>query len=300
MLSRVFAPIKGIFASLLFLLNLLILPCVVIVFTPLCYLIPFSQLRKKALDFLHVTLPIYWVDICNGIIAFIGNTTWDIQGNGTLDINGWYFLLSNHRSWLDILVLQKVFNRKIPTLKFFMKKELLWTLPGAGLACWMMSYPFMTRYTKSYLRKHPERKGKDIEATRRACEKFQDQPITMINYLEGTRFTTEKHASQKSPYKHLLKPKAGGMAFVLATMHHCLHDMINVTIIYPEGTNLWRFLCGKIKKVTVRYEVSPITETWRGDYYNDKNFRVHFQTTLNALWHEKDKLINELKEDDHA
>ena len=60
--------------------------------------------------------------------------------------------------------------------------------------------------------KYPEKKGKDIEATRKSCERYKDEPITLINFIEGTRFTPEKHAVQRSPYQHLLKPKAGGLA----------------------------------------------------------------------------------------
>jgi len=49
---------------------------------------------------------------------------------------------------VDILVLEKVFNRKVPMLKFFIKKELLWTLPVAGWAAWLLDFPFMERYHK--------------------------------------------------------------------------------------------------------------------------------------------------------
>nr|GFD59268.1 hypothetical protein [Tanacetum cinerariifolium] len=74
------------------------------------------------------------------------------------------------------------------------------------------------RYTKAFLDKHPELKGKDLEITKEACELFKRQPVTVVNYLEGTRFTPVKHAGQASPYRYLLKPKAGGVAFVLAAL----------------------------------------------------------------------------------
>ena len=45
----------------------------------------------------------------------------------------WYLMTSNHQSWADILVLQKVTNRRVPSLKFFLKQELIW-VPLLGLA----------------------------------------------------------------------------------------------------------------------------------------------------------------------
>jgi hypothetical protein len=39
-----------------------------------------------------------------------------------------------------------------------------------------------------------------------------------MNFVEGTRFTNDKHKQQSSPYNHLLRPKSGGIAFVLAAM----------------------------------------------------------------------------------
>lgn len=182
-------------------------------------------------------------------------------------------------------------------LKFFMKRELLWMLPVAGVACWLMGFPFVSRYSKEYLKKHPEKAGKDLENTKRACEKFKDQPLTIINYIEGTRFTKAKHQRQASPYKHLLKPRAGGFAFVLEALEGHIDYIINTTIIYPDPkTNLWQFMCGKTKKIIVCYEVLPVTKDLLGDYYHDKKFRIHIQHWLNQLWHEKDRLIEKTYE----
>jgi 1-acyl-sn-glycerol-3-phosphate acyltransferase len=172
-----------------------------------------------------------------------------------------------------------------------MKKELLWTLPVAGLACWILGFPFMKRYSKNYLKKHPEKAGKDLEITKKACEKFKNQPITIVNFIEGTRFTPQKRERQASPYKHLLKPKAGGFAFVLSAMSGHLNHIVNTTIIYPPETNLWRFMCGKTKKIIVRYEVTPVPPELIGDYFHNKEFRIRLQRWLNQFWHEKDQLI---------
>ncbi|MCK4609201.1 MAG: 1-acyl-sn-glycerol-3-phosphate acyltransferase, partial [Gammaproteobacteria bacterium] len=208
-----------------------------------------------------------------------------------------YFLICNHQSWIDILVLHKVFGERVSMLVFFLKKILFWAIPMAGWACWALGYPFMQRPTKSYLKKYPEKKNSDLEAIHHFCKKFKEDPVTVISFLEATRFTPEKKQHQHSPYKHLLKPKANSFAFVLSAMGESLQDIINVTIIYPkQGISFWSFICGKIDKVIVRYEVIPITPELRGDYAKNRDFRLSFQKWLNELWQQKDQLIEESNE----
>jgi 1-acyl-sn-glycerol-3-phosphate acyltransferase len=222
------------------------------------------------------------------------NTRWEVQGIETLERSEWYLVLANHQSWVDILVLQRIFNRKIPFLKFFIKKELLW-LPVLGQAWWAMDFPFVKRYTKSDLQKKPHLKGKDIEITRKACKKFKKMPVSIMNFVEGTRFTYEKHRRQKSPYSHLLKPKAGGIAFVLGSLEEQIHRVLDVTIVYPDGvTNFWALLCGKIRKIKVRVRSLPVSPELLGDYANDRRFRTRLQHWLNDIWAEKNQYIEEM------
>jgi len=223
-----------------------------------------------------------------------GNTRWEVQGIETLERFEWYLVLANHQSWVDILVLQRIFNRKIPFLKFFIKKELLW-LPVLGQAWWAMDFPFVKRYTKSDLQKKPHLKGKDIEITRKACKKFKKMPVSIMNFVEGTRFTYEKHRRQKSPYSHLLKPKAGGIAFVLGSLEEQIHRVLDVTIVYPDGvTNFWALLSGKMRKIKVRVRSLPVSPELLGDYANDRRFRARLQHWLNDIWAEKNQYIEEM------
>lgn len=240
-----------------------------------------------------------WVTLNNVNQRLTSNTQWDVAGVETLQLKDWYLVIANHRSWVDILVLQRVFNRKIPFLKFFLKKELIW-VPFLGLAWWALDFPFMQRYKKSFLAKNPHLKGKDLETTRKACEKFQFKPVSVMNFVEGTRFTDGKHAHQKSPFEHLLKPKAGGIAFVLDAMQSNLHKIVDVTIYYPQGIpSFWEFVCGNVHTVQVRVTTRSITELKEQgviatDYFNNKDERVVFQRWLNKIWHEKDQVIKEL------
>ena len=234
-----------------------------------------------------------WIWVNNQNQKLVGNTRWDIQGLETLKRSEWYLVLANHQSWVDIVVLQRVFHRKIPFLKFFIKKELLW-FPILGQAWWAMDFPFVKRYTKSYLQKKPHLKGKDMEITRKACKKFKKIPISIMNFVEGTRFTDEKHRRQQSPYDHLLRPKAGGIAFVLGSMGEQIHRVLDVTIVYPDGlSSFWALLCGKIQKIKVRVRTLPVSPELLGDYANDRQFRVRLQQWLNDIWEEKNRYIED-------
>jgi 1-acyl-sn-glycerol-3-phosphate acyltransferase len=199
---------------------------------------------------MHVQIVPAWVDINNGIFRLSTSVKWDVQGEGQLSIDQWYFIIANHQGWMDIAVLQKVFNRKIPVLKFFMKQELLWTLPFASWVCWVLDFPFVKRYSKSYLKKHPEKRGENIKTAKRSCEKFKDWPTAIVNYLEGGRFRPDRKISQKSPYQHLLKPKAGGFALTLYLLGDQIKNLIDVTIVYPEQkSSILDLMFGRIKKL---------------------------------------------------
>lgn len=215
-----------------------------------------------------------------------------ITGEIKLDKKNWYMVISNHQSWLDIVVLQKIFNRKIPILKFFIKDKLKW-VPILGFAWWALDFPFMKRYSRNYLEKKPHKKGEDLKTTQKACVKFKQTPTAIMNFVEGTRFTKEKHTNQDSPYRYLLKPKAGGLAFVVNSMGEQLHAIIDVTILYPhQKKSLWHYLCGQINEIKVHIRQIPIPKQFiYGDYFNDNELQAAFRQWLNQTWYEKDKLI---------
>lgn len=154
----------------------------------------------------------------------------------------------------------------------------------------------MKRYSKAYLAKHPEKQGQDLITTRKACERYKTNPVSVFNFLEGTRFTPEKHQQQNSPFQHLLKPKAGGIAFVLDAMGEQLHGLVNVTLYYPQGKpGLWDLLSGKIQRIVMRVEVLPIPEQFIGQSYDQNmQYRAQFQDWVNQLWQDKDQLLTQI------
>jgi 1-acyl-sn-glycerol-3-phosphate acyltransferase len=230
-----------------------------------------------------------WVAVNNLNLRIFNGVRWEVHGIDNLDPKGWYLVVANHQSWADILVLQTIFYRKIPFLKFFLKKELFW-FPLLGQAWWALDFPFMKRYSRRFLKKHPHLIGKDMEITRRACEKFRHIPVSVMSFVEGTRFTHEKHTRQRSPYTHLLRAKAGGMAFVLGAMGDKLQHILDVTIAYPQGTvSFWDFVSGRVKEVRIHVNTLPVDSEMMGDYLQNPQFKRAFQGWLNRLWQEKDQ-----------
>lgn len=250
--------------------------------------LPLPRLRA-ACNPLLTGLAAGWIGVNNWLWDSFTRTRLTLRGDADLRMDGHYLVLANHQSWVDILVLQKVFNRRIPLLRFFLKRQLFW-VPLLGMAWWALDFPFMGRYTPRQVAKNPALAGRDIEATRRACEKFRAIPVAIMNFVEGTRFTAGKHAKQGSPYRHLLKPKSGGVAFVLDAMGEGLHAILDVTIAYPGGRpSLVDLLADRVPEVRVQVRQRPIpVELTGGDYQNDREFRVRFQQWMNGLWRDKD------------
>jgi 1-acyl-sn-glycerol-3-phosphate acyltransferase len=236
-----------------------------------------------------------WIVVNSAMIDGFTRTRFDLSEDAALRRDGHYLVLANHQSWVDIVVLQKVLNRRIPFLRFFLKRQLFW-VPLLGLTWWALDYPFMGRYTRKQIAKNPALGQRDMQATRRACEKFRAIPVAVMNFVEGTRFTPEKHAAQLSPYRHLLKPKSGGVAFVIDAMGESLHAVLDVTIAYPAGRpSFLDLIADRIPEVRVTIRERPIPDALiGGNYQEDRAFRARFQQWMNGMWDEKDAEVSRL------
>jgi len=278
-------------ALLLVALNVLVHASVLLLLAAIKALVPIAAFRRWISRAL-VAIAEQWIAVNGVLFGLITRTRWRVDGVEGLDRNGWYLVLSNHQSWVDIPVLQKTFNRRIPFLKFFLKQQLKW-VPVLGLAWWALDFPFMQRYTKQQLQAHPEWRGKDKQATRKACEKFRNAPVSVMNFVEGTRFTPAKHAQQQSPFANLLRPRAGGVAFVLEAMGEMFQSIVDVTIVYPAGKpTMMDLLANRIPEIRVQVRQLPIPKEFiGGDYENDAEFRARFQDWISTQWTQKDALI---------
>lgn len=294
-MGAVMETLRGAVLFLLILINTIVAIIPIIVFTFLKLLIPIKPWRVFV-SALLVRFGENWISRNSLILTHLTPFNVTIEGQEGLSYGGWYMVTCNHQSWTDILVLQHACNRRVPFLKFFLKQELIW-VPLMGIAWWALDFPFMKRFSKEYLARNPHMKGKDLETTRKACEKFKDIPVSVMNFLEGTRFTRRKHDEQQSPYTYLLKPKAGGIAFVLSSMGGHLKSMLDVTIVYHDRRiEFWDLLCGRVNRVTVRIQQRDIpAEFQTGDYENDAAYRQRFQAWVGDIWSEKDALIGRMK-----
>jgi 1-acyl-sn-glycerol-3-phosphate acyltransferase len=285
---------RGVIAAALLGLNTLFWCGLVFLLALVKLAIPATPVRA-AVDRALNAIATRWVAGNGAWMRLTQRTQWDVAGFDDLAYRGWYMVNCNHQSWVDILVLQQVLNRRIPLLKFFLKQQLIY-VPVIGLAWWALDFPFMRRHSDAYLKRNPEKRFDDVEATRKACEKFALVPTSVMNFAEGTRFTVAKHRAQRSPYRHLLKPKAGALALALGVLGDRFDSLLDVTIVYPDGVpTFWQFLCGDLRRVIVRAQRLPIpAELRQGDYVRDPKFRKRFQQWLAALWHDKDARIEAL------
>ena len=296
MLSFLPAPLKAILACLILAADTLFHAPFLFLVTLLRLLIPLKVWRTFCTR-VAIMIAESWISVNSFWMWLTQPLQWDVSGVEALDKEHWYFVSSNHQSWADILILQHLLNRRIPMLKFFLKQELIW-VPVIGLCWWALDFPFMKRYSKEYLEKHPEKRGKDFESTQKSCEKFQYTPVAVFNFLEGTRFTPAKHAAQNSPYRGLLKPKAGGMGFVMGAMGQRMNCLLDITIHYPNGEQpgFWDFLSGRVNNVIVRVEQKEIPAEFLGrNYSDDEEFRLGFQEWVSELWQTKEQTLQQLQ-----
>jgi 1-acyl-sn-glycerol-3-phosphate acyltransferase len=239
-----------------------------------------------------------WVAVNNRIFDALLTTEWDIEGIDGVRYDGHYLIISNHVSWVDIFALFRAFHGKAAFIRFFLKQQLIW-FPIAGQACWALEFPFMRRYTPEYLERHPEKRGQDLETTRILCRRYRRVPVAILNFVEGTRFSREKHGDQESPYRHLLRPRIGGISFVLASFGDQLDAVFDVTLAYPNrDVTMWEFVTNRVPRIVIRarrLEVTP--ELIDPAVTQPGPPREKLKEWLDGLWREKDALLEEISRD---
>jgi len=288
--------IIGAFSFLLHVINTLFWVIPIFIFALVKVIIPITAVRRLCDSILNASAT-SWISVNGLILKGTKSINWDLDLPQNLSTKDWYLVMANHQSWVDILVLQHVFNKKIPFLKFFLKQQLIW-IPVLGMAWWALDFPFMRRYSKSYIKKNPHKKGKDFETTKKACEKFKSIPISIMNFSEGTRFTVEKHQIQQSPFTNLLKPKAGGVGYVLTLMGDEITKIVDVTIDYPKhhSPSFWDLMTGRLDHIVVKAKLIDIPDDVKGSYIESTEQRKKVQKWVNELWVEKDELLNQIRQ----
>ncbi len=280
------------FSASLVCLNTLLHTPVLFAITLVKLVTPWRSLRTRLTGVL-TGIAESWIAVNSALIAWLTPTHIELHGDPQLDPQGRYLVLCNHRSWCDIPVLQSVFNRRIPLLRFFLKQQLRW-VPILGLAWWALDFPFMQRHSRAKLLRNPKLRTQDLEATRKACEKFASIPVSIMNFVEGTRFTPAKHQQQKPPFQYLLRPRAGGVGAVLDAMGDKLQSILDVTLVYCDPRpSMSALLAGRLRRIEVHVRSIPIPADLMngGDYEADGHYRSRCQRWINELWASKDALL---------
>lgn len=282
---------RATIALMLLIINLLFFGCAVALTAAAAKLACYPPLVQWMMR-LPVTLTALWTTINRWVaFPFSGNTL-RVVSTDALHTDHWYLLIANHNSWSDILVLGAGLNHKAPLLKFFMKRALLWQLPIAGWACYLLGYPFVKRHSHQAIKANPALRQDDINTTQAACREFMQSPSTIMNFVEGTRYTAQKAEKQRSPYHHLLKPKTMGVGIVINTLSEQLDGIIDATILYRTPHHgIWDLLLGKTGPIELHYRLIPTASAPLGNYFEDRAYRKALQHWLNTHWEEKDRLI---------
>ncbi len=258
----------------------------------------FKQSAK--VDETNINITNNWLGVNNWLIEnVLPELEWDISIDPALELSmqGRYLMTCNHQSWVDTTVNQYFGLKRMPLTRFFTKWELMF-IPFVGQAFKILGFPMMKRHSKAQIAKNPALKNRDLEEARRACQQLLSQPFTLLNYLEGTRFTPEKHAAQQSPYQHLLKAKAGGLALALNILGDQIDAFVDMTIVYPDGVpGYGEFWLGDVNRIAVNLRKIEIP-AWvlEGNYEDDPQYRHDFQQWVDDLWLEKDQLIQSIKQ----
>ncbi|MBR9728178.1 acyltransferase [Shewanella intestini] len=295
MISFLPGPILFFISTLLLIINTIVWAGLISIGGIFKLIVPIRAFRTQLVKVMNRCMWC-WATCNGGILWLITNIEWDVEGIEKLSKDGWYLLISNHVSGFDIAAQTYLLRNNLPMLKFFLKKELLY-VPFLGLGCWGLDMPFMDRTSPAKLKKNPKLRGKDLETTRKVCQRFKYLPTAIINYVEGSRFTQEKHQRQNSPYRYLLRPKAGGIAFTLSAMGEQFTGLVNLTLVYPDAKDdavLYGVMNGRVKKVVLKIDVLPVPEVNAKEYFSKAESRVEFQRDLNKLWQQKDDLIHQV------
>ena len=256
--------------------------------------------QSSKIDETNINITNSWLAVNNWLIDHVlPDTQWDITVDEALDLNlqGRYLMTCNHQSWVDTTVNQYFGLTRMPLTRFFTKWELIF-IPFVGQAFKILGFPMMKRHSKADIAKNPALKHQDMDEARKACEQLLSQPFTLLNYLEGTRFTPQKHQQQQSPYKNLLNPKAGGLALALNILGDHIDALVDMTIVYPDGApGYGEFWVGDVPRIMVNMRKIDIPD-WvtGGDYEEDAAYRQQFQQWVDQLWAEKDALISNMKQ----
>lgn len=171
------------------------------------------------------------------------------QPLGELDIGRTFIVLANHRSWLDVFLIQSAFAKQGLIVKFLTKREIVY-LPILGLIVWAFDFPLLRRRARSG-EDRQARRDRDRRSILEACKIARRSPAALLIFAEGTRFTTAKHRRLSSPYEHLLPTRPAGFTIAIEALSESIAGVIDLTLICPQRLDFWGFLGGTAEKLYI-------------------------------------------------
>jgi 1-acyl-sn-glycerol-3-phosphate acyltransferase len=232
-----------------------------------------------------------WADFMRWLLTTV-ETEYVITGD-KLNPKGTYLIFANHQSWIDIMMVMVVLGKGTTLPRFFMKWELVY-VPVINICAWTLDFPIMRRYTQEDIKDRPELKNRDFDYAHDVLSRNPDQACVVVNYAEGTRFTPEKHKKNRSPYKHLLKPKVGGPQLALDCLRDRLDGIIDITLAYPGAKlGVWQLLAGQVPKVMIHVEKIEVPEGLGKTPETLAELKA-FRGWMNSIWATKDARIEQM------
>lgn len=254
-----------------------------------------SKPLKKILGAISNRTGSKMVGLITGTLQLLHNLKWEFDIPDHLDTETWYIAMSNHQSWADIFILLAAGHKKMPLLKFFMKKELQW-IPIIYLVHKTIDMPFLNRHSQKQIQDNPELKKLDYENAQKAAKRFSRNPATAFSFAEGTRWTSDKHLAQNSPYPNFLKPKVGALAIALSGMPQ-VKELVDFTVVYSSTKrSTWNFLCGEMSQAKVEARSYQIPLSLKNKTFEQENeYREEFKNFIEEIWIKKQKRYSELE-----
>ena len=250
----------------------------------------FSPTQKQSYQ-LAAGIAGFWADFMRWLLTTI-QTDYVITGD-RLDPRGTYLILANHQSWIDIMMVMVVLGKGTTLPRFFMKWELVY-MPVINICAWVLDFPIMRRYTQEDIKDRPELKNRDFDYAHEVLSRNPERQCVVVNYAEGTRFTPEKHRKNRSPYKHLLKPKVGGPQLTLDCLRGRLDGIIDITLAYPGAkVSVWRLMAGRVPKVMIHVERIELPGGLEKTPETLAELKA-FRGWMNSIWAKKDARIDQM------
>lgn len=291
---RLLQALRGAVIGAVLVLHTLVYGAAIFLIMPAKFL-TWGRVRSRVVYWMETIAHDGWCATNGWLCTRLVPTRWTIRGTEHIQRDRTYLLIANHRSWMDLFAMMVAFTKRVPPYKIFIKQQLIW-LPVVGQVVWAVDFPFMKRYTREQIAADPSLRGRDVETTRRMFARYGDRQVTIFNFAEGTRVTPAKHAAQQSPYRHLLRPRAGGVAYALQAIGDKLDAVLDVTFYYVgDDWTLWDLFCGRVPEVVVEVrELHPPQAIYGGEYTVDPVVRDAAQHWIGEIWADKDQRLDQL------